>query len=278
VDSVAAGLISAVNAIHTQGQGLTGFSSVTGTTRVMDSTAALNAGEDTTGLAFTPKNGSFNLYIKNEQTGEITTKQISVNLSGVGTQTSLSSLASSITTAGGGNVTGTVNANGRLVIASNDSNVTFGFGEDTSGVLATLGINTFFTGTDATDIGVNSVLTKDSSMLATGRGNVTGSNGNAQALALGGSAAVSILNGKSLTEFYGSYIGTLSAQAKNVSDDATAQKAIYDTIYAQQQAISGVSMDEEAINLTKYQRAFQGTARFITVVDELMQTVLGLVG
>jgi flagellar hook-associated protein 1 len=106
---------------------------------------------------------------------------------------------------------------------------------------------------------------------------VKGSNTNAQALALGGSAAVSNLNGKSLKEYYGDYIGTLSAQAKNVADDATAQTAIHDTIFAQQQAISGVSMDEEAINLTKYQRAFQGTARFITVVDELMQTVLGLI-
>jgi flagellar hook-associated protein 1 len=277
IDAVAAGLISAVNAIHTQGQGLTSFSTVTGTTTVTDATAALNAGENTTGITFAPKNGTFNLYVKDGQTGEITTKQINVNLSGIGMQTSLSSLATAISVAGGGTVTGTVNANGKLVIASNDSNVTFSFGEDTSGALAALGINTFFTGTNATNIAVNSVLTKDPSMLATGRGNVTGSTANALALALGGSAAASTLNGKSLTEFYGDYIGTLSAQAKNVADDATAQTAIHDTIYAQQQAISGVSMDEEAINLTKYQRAFQGTARFITVVDELMQTVLGLV-
>jgi flagellar hook-associated protein 1 len=274
---VAAGLISAVNAIHTQGQGLTGFSTATGTTIVTDPTAALNAGEEATGITFTPKNGAFNFYMKNEQTGEITTKQITVNLSGTGTQTSLRGLASSITSIGGGTVTATVNSNGRLVIASSDSNVTFGFGEDTSGALAAVGINTFFTGTDASNIGVNAVLTNDPSMLATGRGNVTGSNGNAQAMALGGSAAAGILKGKSLTEFYGDYIGTLSAQAKNVADDATAQTAIHDTVFAQQQAISGVSMDEEAINLTKYQRAFQGTARFITVVDELMQTVLGLV-
>jgi flagellar hook-associated protein 1 len=278
VDTLAAGLINAVNAIHTQGQGLEDFTTVTGTTTVADATAALNAGKDATGIAFTPKNGTFNLYIKDGVTGQITTKQINVNLSGIGAQTSLNSLAAAITTAGGGIVTGTVNANGKLMIGSSNTNVTFAFGEDTSGTLAALGINTFFTGTDATNIGVNSVLKSDSSMLATGRGNVSGSNANAQALALGGSAAVSVLKGKSLTDYYGDYIGTLSAQAKNVADDVTAQTTIRESIYAQQQAISGVSMDEEAINLTKYQRAFQGTARFITVVDELMQTVLGLVG
>src|SRR5262249_14925785 len=115
------------------------------------------------------------------------------------------------------------------------------------------------------------------SMLAAGRGNVTGSNTNAQAIALAGSAAVSSLNGKSITDFYSDYIGDFSAKAKNISDDVTTKGTIHDTLFAQQQSISGVSMDEEAVNLTKYQRAFQGTARFITVVDELMQTVLGLV-
>ena len=114
-------------------------------------------------------------------------------------------------------------------------------------------------------------------MLATGRGNVAGSNGNAQALATAGSAAVSQLGGKSLTDYYTAYIGTLAAQAKNAADDVTTQTAIHDTLNAQQQAISGVSMDEEAINLTRYQRAFQGTAKFITVVDEMMQTLLALV-
>jgi flagellar hook-associated protein 1 FlgK len=41
--------------------------------------------------------------------------------------------------------------------------------------------------------------------------------------------------------------------------------------------VSGVSVDEESINLLAFQRAYQGSARFITVVDEMMQTLLGLV-
>ena len=200
-----------------------------------------------------------------------------MNLSGAGTQTTLAGLAADITAAGGGTVTASVNANGNLIIASSDENVTFTFGEDTSGALAALGINTFFTGSDAATITVQTVLQNAPSMLATGRGNVPGSNANAQALSLAGSAAVGQLGGKSLTSYYADYIGAIAAQARNAADNVTAQNAIHDTIFAQQQAISGVSMDEEAINLTKYQRAFQGTAKFITVVDEMMQTVLGLV-
>jgi flagellar hook-associated protein 1 FlgK len=275
VDDVAAGLISAVNAIHSQGQGLAGFSAVTAAAGVTDPAAALNT--KAAGLAFPPANGTFNLYLKDATTGQVTTRQITVNLSGQGTQTTLASLAAGISAAGGGTVTATVNAANRLVIASGNPNVTFGFGEDTSGALASVGVNTFFTGTDAASIGVNAVLTKDPAMLAAGRGNTAGSNANALALSLAGGAAVSRLGGKSLTDYYAHYIGTLSAHAKNAADDVTARAAIHDTLFAQQQAISGVSLDEEAINLTKYQRAFQGTARFMNVVDDLMQTVLSLV-
>jgi flagellar hook-associated protein 1 len=278
VDTLAAGLINAVNSIHTQGQGLTGYSTLTAGTAVADSTAALNAGYMTTNIAFSPKNGTFNLYMKDTVSGQITTKQIGVNLSGAGTQTTLASLAASITTAGAGVVSASVNASGKLVITSSNNNVTFGFGEDTSGALASLGINTFFTGNDATNIGVNGLLQANPSMLAAGRNNIPGSNANALAISLAGAAAVSQLGGKSITDFYSNYIGALSAHAKNASDDVTAQSAIHDTLFAQQQAISGVSLDEEAINLTKYQRAFQGSARYITVIDEMMQTVLSLVG
>ena len=278
VDSVAAGLISAVNSIHTQGQGLSGFSTVTGTTAVADPTAALNAPTQTTNIAFPPQNGAFNLYIQDNTTGQVTTQQINVNLSGQGTQTSLNSLAASITAAGGGVINASVNANGTLSIASNNNNVTFGFGEDSSGVLASLGVNTFFTGTDATNIAVNSVVSNDPSMLAAGRGNVPASNTNAQALSLAGSAAVKQLGGKSLTDFYSDYISGLATQGKAASDNATAQTTIQQSLQAQQQAISGVSMDEEAVNLTKYQRAYEGSAQYINIVNQLMQTLLGMVG
>jgi flagellar hook-associated protein 1 FlgK len=275
IDQLAGGLINAVNTIHSQGQGLAGFSTVIGTTQVLDPTAALNAAN--TGIAFPPANGSFNLYMKDAVSGQITTKQINVNLSGQGTQTTLAGLAAAITAAGGGTVTGTVSPAGKLVIASSNSNVTFGFGEDTSGTLAALGVNTFFSGSNALNISINQGLKDNPDYLATGRGNNAGSNQNAQALALAGAAAVSQLGGQGITDFYTAYIGDLASQAKTASDNASAQRAIHDTLFSQQQAISGVSMDEEAINLTQFQRAFEGSARFISVVDEMMQTVLGLV-
>ncbi|HVX86037.1 MAG TPA: flagellar hook-associated protein FlgK [Phycisphaerae bacterium] len=276
IDSIAAGLIQAVNQIHTQGQGSAGFTSVTGTTQVTDPTAALNASSITTGIAFPPNNGTFNLYIT-DGSGQTTTQQITVNLSGQGAQTTLNSLAASITAAGGGTVSASVDTAGHLQITSSDPHVTFGFGDDTSGALASLGVNTFFSGKNASDIAVNSVLTNDPDHLATGRDNVAGSNRNAQALALAGSAAVASLGGKSVQDAYAAYTADLAAKTQTASDSVTATTTIYQSLYAQQQSISGVSLDEEAINLTQYQRAFEGSARFINVVNQMMQTVLTLI-
>jgi len=283
IDTIAGGLINAVNTVYSQGQGATGFGpSLTGTTTVMDPNAALNATTAQTGIAFPPTNGTFNLYITDTTSTPpvVTTQQINVNLTGQGTQTSLNSLAASITAAGGG-VIKADGSTGQLVITSNNPDVTFGFGQDTSGALAALGVNTFFTGSNASNIAVNNVIQNNPALLATGRYNqstgTTDSQANATALSTAGSAALSMLGGQSLTDYYTNYIGSLATQAQNVGNNVTATGTIQSTLLAQQQSVSGVSMDEETVNMMQYQRAFEGSARFITVVDEMMQDVLGLI-
>ena len=38
----------------------------------------------------------------------------------------------------------------------------------------------------------------------------------------------------------------------------------------------GVSLEEEMISLIQYQRGFQSSAKFLTTVDEMMSTILGI--
>ena len=54
------------------------------------------------------------------------------------------------------------------------------------------------------------------------------------------------------------------------------QTAIIAQATAQRDAISGVSLDEEAINLMQYQAALKPPRRFIKVADEMTQTILSL--
>ena len=53
--------------------------------------------------------------------------------------------------------------------------------------------------------------------------------------------------------------------------------AFLDSLASERESVSGVNLDEEAVNLMRFQRAFQAAARLITTIDELMQTLIGLV-
>lgn len=277
LDASASALINTVNAISSQGQGLVGFSKLTSTEAVNSNTTALNAltpmPPETTVLPSTPKNGSFTISEKNLTTGEITSRQIEINFDG-SSPTTLNSLAASIT---GGSLTATANANGTLSIKSNDTNVSFSFSDDSSGVLAALGINTIFSGKDSRNIGVNPALTDNPKLLASGRNNTEGDNSNAQAMVLAYDADNASLGGVSLKQFYINYIGEMSSTASAANEESTAQSAILSSVTTQRESYSGVNTDEETVNLLNYQRMYQGTAKYISIVNGLLDTVLNLV-
>jgi flagellar hook-associated protein 1 FlgK len=57
---------------------------------------------------------------------------------------------------------------------------------------------------------------------------------------------------------------------------ADSTKLVRESLDSQVQAMSGVSIDEESINMLAYQRQFQAAARFITIIDETIQQLLAL--
>ena len=62
------------------------------------------------------------------------------------------------------------------------------------------------------------------------------------------------------------------------SDMTDMNKSILDTAANQRESVMGVSVDEETINLTKYQRAYQAAARLMTVLDETLETMINNMG
>jgi len=279
LDNFVSQLIFQVNRIHSQGQNfqnpdfpdVAGVQAVTGTAQASDPNAVLN--DPLAGLAFTPQHGSFKLHLTQESTGQRDTTQINIDLDGItpASDTTLTSLAASINAVA--NVTASVTADGRLQITANN-NFKVSFSEDSSDVLATLGINTFFSGSNATDIDVNATLGSINAALD----HISGDNTNAEALA--GLRDLSIsgppINGVSLTEFWNNHIQDYAVRTGQAQQQLEADTIVRDNLEAQQQSVSGVNADEEAINLLIYQRAYQGSARFLSVVDELIQTLLNL--
>ncbi|MEO0515086.1 MAG: flagellar hook-associated protein FlgK [Planctomycetota bacterium] len=276
LDQLAGQLIFETNRIHSQGQGTTLIRSVAATNAVTDTTVALNDLE-LTELPFRATNGSFEISVVSEATGQATTTVIDVDLDGINpaTDTSLDSLAAALDAVAG--VSALISSTGQLVIDSDSANNRLSFSNDTSGVLAALGVNSFFTGENAFDIGINQAVLSDPTLLAAAQERLAGDNRNALALAALRDEPLAALNGLSVTRAWSRQVEEVGTNLAQARDNQEAFGVVRENLEGRQAAISGVNADEETINLLAYQRAYQASARFITVVDELTQTLLSLV-
>jgi flagellar hook-associated protein 1 FlgK len=80
----------------------------------------------------------------------------------------------------------------------------------------------------------------------------------------------------SFNSIFGSMVAEAGEKVQFADNGLQTQSAIIAQVTAQRNAVSGVSLDEEAINLMQYQRAYEAAARFIRVADEMTQTILSL--
>lgn len=280
LDRLASAVIADVNKIHADGQGLVGFASVTGTNEVLATDESFD-GRDA-GLAFPPRNGSFYITVADTTTGTPVAYRIDVDLDGTDSGTTLESLVEDINTQVAG-VTASITSDLRLQITADDG-FTFTFGndgqqarEDTSGVLAALGINTFFNGSDARNITVNEALVAQPTLLAAAEAFYSGDGTNAGRIATLNTAVNDRLGETSITGFYHTITNAVAVNASGVHSDLLAASGVLESLQAQRESVSGVNLDEEAIALLKYERAFQGAARFVSVVNDLLEELVRLV-
>lgn len=80
---------------------------------------------------------------------------------------------------------------------------------------------------------------------------------------------------------WSAYVSKLGADSSSASARTDAAQAVLTATLADQQGAAGVSLDEESADLIAAQRAYQGAARVLTAVDEMLDTLInktGLVG
>ncbi|MCB9850082.1 MAG: flagellar hook-associated protein FlgK [Phycisphaerales bacterium] len=280
LDELAQAIITEVNSLHADGQGLTRLRSVVSTEAVADTSAALN-GVDA-GLRNPPVDGSFYITVADDATGTPVAYRIDIDLDGANDDdTSLEDLVAAINAQVGG-VTASITPDQRLSLEA-DAGFSFSFGHDgqqfradSSKTLAGLGINTFFTGSGAADIAVREDLRNDSGLLAAATQDRTGDGINAGRMAGALSAAADSLDGTSLLQGYNEIANRVASAGNAAKNKLEAADAVTASLSAQRESVSGVSLDEEAIDLLRFERAFQGAARFVSTVDDMMQEMLAL--
>lgn len=80
----------------------------------------------------------------------------------------------------------------------------------------------------------------------------------------------------SFSSIFSSMLSDAGEYIQSAENDLETQAAVLSQAIAQRDAVSGVSLDEEAINLLQYQKSFEAAARFIKVADEMTQMILSL--
>jgi flagellar hook-associated protein 1 FlgK len=103
-----------------------------------------------------------------------------------------------------------------------------------------------------------------------------GNNVNALALANLEHKAITALGNATLNGYYQTTASGVGAEAQQASQDLTAQNTLQSELEAHWSEVSGVSLDEELVNMMTYQRAFEASSRIVVMADELMQTILNL--
>jgi flagellar hook-associated protein 1 len=78
-------------------------------------------------------------------------------------------------------------------------------------------------------------------------------------------------------EFYSSIVSNLGIQSFSTQATFTQQEGILLQLNTRRESVSGVSIDEEFINMVKFQQAYNASARLIGIVDELLDTVISQV-
>lgn len=271
LDTYTSNLIFEFNKIHASGEGTAGFEQLTAASSALDPTATLNSTQS--GLPFQATHGSFQIKVTNKTTGLTNTTTINVDLDGIGVDTTLNSLSAAI--GGVANLSSSVSTDGRLSIDAG-ADFEFRFSDDTSGALAAIGINTLFTGADSSDIQINSVVKQNQQFLATGQGGGPSDGNNAVLLAAFAENPVDSLGGISLDGYYEKVVSNLAQSSASEAALSEGALAFRESLLGQREQFSGVSIDEETINVLTFQRAYQSAARLVSTIDELFTILLNI--
>jgi len=296
LDALAKSLIWEVNRLHSQGSGLSAMTDIQGTYSVADT--GLPLGTMVSGLTFGQKltDGSMTLHFYDENgdlipsaTGNAWILDFGNNENFDPQTHSLQDVVDALNNLKGQGgkqmLTATIEG-GTLHITAEDG-VSFKMGTDNTGLLAALGLNTFFQGSSAYDISLNPLLERNTDYVNAHGVDGQDAEGNvgdgiiAARIAQLATKEVTITTmwentTCSLGDYYAGLVGLVGADAANANFNNEYNTSLADELESQVSAISGVNLDEELTNLIRFQHSYTAAAKLITTADQMLETILGL--
>ncbi|MCC8167353.1 MAG: flagellar hook-associated protein FlgK [Planctomycetes bacterium] len=297
VDSLAAAFTWEFNRAYSEMRGSEPFDSLTSLYSPVDPSVTLDKlaiKTDTADGTFQIVNGTLVLVVYNANTGQETSVSVDIDLDGRDSPSGepdmilwdpanpdasnslINRLQSALDDAVPGAFRVSVDNEYKVTIESLSDDYGFSFESDTSGVLAVLGMNVFFTGHTAADIGVNGILTANPQYMCVATSSAGGDNSGLQSLQGFRDTGIDRLGGQTPDEYYQTLVGRLGSEASSAATRKSLKADILLQSFNQRESISGINEDEEALNLITYQRAYQSAAHYISVVDEIYDTLINM--
>jgi flagellar hook-associated protein 1 len=115
--------------------------------------------------------------------------------------------------------------------------------------------------------------------LALGTGNSYVSNGVTVSLASLSNPTTTAdeLNGQSFTAYFGSIAATVGTQLSQATSNKTTGQDLLTQAQTLRQNSSGIDLNEEATNVLMYQRSYEAASKLMTVIDQMVQTIVNLI-
>ena len=127
----------------------------------------------------------------------------------------------------------------------------------------------------AKSIAMNATLLTNPRQVAAAQTPTPGDNTNALALAQLHNAKT--IDGSTFETSYQTLVASVGVESQHASQLADQQHTTLTDLENRRESLSGVSLDEEQVNLIRFQQAYNAAAQFIRIADQLGQTILNMI-
>lgn len=169
-----------------------------------------------------------------------------------------------------------IKEDGKVAITSGLGN-RFIYGDDQAGAFTLIGLNCFFHyDRGAFDIRVNQDLLENELEIAVGKDLVPGDNSIATEISL--LQGRTVMDGGTITfgQFYNNQVTDIGLKVQDSIKGVKSHTQMLEQYKSLRDSVSAVNLDEEMTNMVKYQRAYESSAKFLSTVDEMTQTVINM--
>jgi flagellar hook-associated protein 1 len=135
----------------------------------------------------------------------------------------------------------------------------------------------FFTGDTAGTMAISDFIANDTANIATSRSGLSGDMDIAREIAALGAVTDSSNSSATIQEMYSSLVIQLASDAQASQNQIEVQYQVVDALAQRLESQRGVSLDEEAVNISLYQNAYEANARMIAAAQEMFDTLLTMI-